>query len=321
MIGPREGATPLPETAMNGPAHPIAALLLAGLLAACGGSAPRNWSAAAPRATAGTPEEVLRGIDLSTLSPPQRQLVADWAQGAFTYCGAPRTVAAALEGSSCRHAPRMARLAVRLAAGGLDREKLTRAITDYYASFDAQKRARLDVEHFGPPLGDPAAPVALVEFSDFTCPFCQLVRPRLEKFVGDRAGRVRLYFKPFPIASHANALEAAEAVEWARDRGAFWGMHDALFDNPFAYDPESLVSYAQELGLDGADLEASLKSGRLVPRIEASMAEAKAAGLTGTPTLFINGRMHRVGSFSEADLEFTLADEEEWARNGGWARD
>lgn len=306
---------------MNGSPRSAVALLLA-LAAACGGTAPRAWSAPKAAASAATPEETLPGVDLSALAPEQRRLVADWASEAFVYCGAPRTVAATLQaGGTCRHAPRMARLAVRLVSAGLDREKLARALTDYYAGFDARKRARLELSGFGPPLGDPGAPVAIVEFSDFTCPACQMLRPALEQFVKDRPGRVRLHFKPYPIETHLNALEAAQTVEWAREKGAFWAMHDTLFDNPYAFDNDALVSYARQLGLDGADLEAALKSGRLVPKIRASMAEAKAAGLTGTPTLFFNGRMHRVTSFSDADLEFTLEDEEEWTRSGGWSRD
>lgn len=327
MIRRRGGALPRRATAMIGSDRPVsallAALLLAGPLAACESGPPRAWTP--PRSTqlaAGAPEEVLPGVDLSSLTPPQRQVVADWAQATFSYCGAPRTVAASLQaGTSCRHAPRMAGLAVRLAASGLDREKLSRALTDYYASFRPEKRARLDVAAFGPPLGDASAPVALVEFSDFTCPFCQLLRPELEKFVADRPGRVRLHFKPFPIESHEHALESAQAAEWARDQGAFWKVHDALFQDPYSNDPDSLAATATALGLDGADLAAALKAERLLPRVRASMAEARAAGITGTPTLFFNGRMHRGPSFSEADLAFALEDEEEWVKHGGWARD
>jgi protein-disulfide isomerase len=300
-----------------------AALLTLGLLSACAVSAPA--APAARRASlppAATPAEALPGVDLGELTPEQRQLVADWSQDTFAYCGAPRTVSAALrDGSPCRHAPRMAGLAVRLAASGLNREQLASAITDYYASFDARKRSKIDVASFGPPLGDAAAPVAIAEFSDFTCPFCQRIRPALEKFVADRPGRVRLHFKPFAIESHANSMEAAQAAEWARERGTFWKMHDTLFDNPFAADPESLVLFARELGLDGDDLAAALKAERYVPRVRASMAEARAAGIRGTPTLFFNGRMLRVGDFSDGFLEFTLRDEEEWTRNGGWIRD
>jgi protein-disulfide isomerase len=309
---------------MTGPARTAAALLATGLLAACAANPapPFTPQRRAPLGQAATPEEVLPGVDLSGLEPAQRQAVAEWSQAAFSYCGAPRTVSTSLrQGSGCAHAPRMAQLAVRLAGMGLEKEKLSRAVTDYYASFDERKRARLDVDHFGPPLGDPRAPVAVVEFSDFTCPFCQRFRPTLEKFVADRPGRVRLHFKPYAIESHANSLEAASAAEWARDRGAFWKMHDTLFDNPFVADPESLVGFARELGLDAGDLAAALKSERLAPRVRASMAEAKAAGIAGTPTLFVNGRMLRAGEFTEPALEFTLQDEEEWQRNGGWKRD
>jgi protein-disulfide isomerase len=308
---------------MTGPARLAAALLATAFLVACASNPP---PAPAARRTslppAATAEEALPGIDLASLEPAQRQVVAEWAQSAFSYCGAPRTVSVALrQGSSCRHAPRMAKLAVRLAGAGLDRDKLTKAVTDYYASFDTRKRAKLETAAFGPPLGDAAAPVAIVEFSDFTCPFCQRLRPTLEKFVTDRPGRVRLHFKPYAIESHMNSLEAAQAAEWARERGAFWKMHDTLFDNPFAADPESLVTFAKALELDGDDLAKALEAQSYVPKVRGSMAEARAAGIPGTPTLFLNGRMLRAGEFTEPTLEFTLEDEEEWIRNGGWIRD
>ncbi|MGB8933165.1 MAG: thioredoxin domain-containing protein, partial [Anaeromyxobacteraceae bacterium] len=198
---------------------------------------------------------------------------------------------------------------------------LARAVTDYYASFDAAKRARLELGAFGPPLGDANAPVAVVEFSDFTCPACQRLRPELEKYVADRPGRVRLHFKPYAILSHVNSMEAAQTGEWARERGAFWKMHDTLFDNAFVNDPESLAGFARGLGLDGDDLAAALSAGRYVAKVEGSMAEARAAGLTATPTLFFNGRMIRLPDYSESWLDFTLEDEEEWVRGGGWSRD
>jgi protein-disulfide isomerase len=304
-------------------ARTAAALLSMGILAACTSSPPPTYKARrANLAPAASLDEALAGIDLSSLDPAQRKVAAEWAQATYSYCGAPRTVSVALrQGSSCRHAPRMARLAVRLAALGMDRDKLTKAVTDYYASFESRKRATLELGTFGPPLGDAAAPVAIVEFSDFTCPFCQQLSPKLEKFVADRRGRVRLHFKPYAIESHMNAMEAAQAVEWARERGAFWKMHDTLFENPYAADPESLVIFAKELGLDGDDLASALKENKYVTRVRSSMAEAKAAGLSGTPTLFVNGRMLRAGEFTDATLEFTLQDEEEWQRNGGWVRD
>jgi protein-disulfide isomerase len=308
---------------MTFPVRTAAAVLATGLAAACASGAPR--ATASPRTAAqkaGSPEEALPGIDLSSLAPAQRAAVSDWAQATFTYCGAPRTVSASLrQGSSCSHAPRMARLAVRLAAAGVPPAALAKVVTDYYASFDARKRARLELAAFGPPLGEERAPVALVEFSDFTCPACQRIRPELEKFVADRAGRVRLYFKPFAILTHVNSMEAAQAAEWARERGAFWKMHDTLFDNAFVNDPASLAAFARDLGLDGDDLAAALDAGRYVAKVEGSMAEARGAGILGTPTLFFDGRMLKLPDFSEPWLEFTLEDEEEWVANGGWVRD
>lgn len=297
-------------------------VLVAAAVAALASPPPRAAAAAAepPTSAPAAADAILPGVDLSALSPDQKEKVLAWAKGEFCYCGCPHGLSQCLrEHRSCRHAPRMARLAVRLARSGAKPDELKKAIDDYYSSFD--RRARLDVSQFGPPLGEPSAPVAMVEFSDFTCPYCQLVRPALEAFVKARAGRVKLFYKPFPIESHPGALAAAQAGEWAREKGIFWPMHDAIFGDPSARDADALADLAREAGGDPADLRAALASERYVPRIRASQAEAKAAGLKGTPTIFLNGRMLVIGDYSEEGLEATLQDEEEWARRGGWERD
>jgi protein-disulfide isomerase len=262
----------------------------------------------------------LPGVSLEGLSAEQRQLVLDFAKQAFCYCGCPHTLDRCLrEHRTCTHAPKMATLAVRLARAGARKDELSRLVTSYYASFD--KRARLDLAAFGPPLGDASARVTLVEFSDFTCPYCQLVRPVLESFVGARKDRVKLVFKPFPIESHAGALELAQAAEWARDQQLFWPMHDALFSQPDAHSADELAALAAKLGADPESLRAALADGRYLPRIRASQAEARAAGIKGTPSVFLNGRPLVLMDFSEEGLELTLQDEEEWTRHGGWQRD
>ncbi len=258
---------------------------------------------------------------LEGLGAPQRATLAKVLGDEFCYCGCPHTLAGCLrEHKSCRHAPRMAALAARLARAGLSSLEILKLLTTYYSSFDAPKRARLDVQGYGPPLGDPGAPVVLVEFSDFTCPYCQALRPRLEAFVKARSSRVRLYYKPFPIVGHDHAAEAAEAAEWARERGLFWKMHDALFETPHALSPDGLEAAAARIGADPADLRRALEARRYRARVEASQTEGRSAGVTGTPTLFVNGRRHLL-DWSEEALDFTLEDEEEWARSGGWARD
>ncbi|HEY6101107.1 MAG TPA: thioredoxin domain-containing protein, partial [Anaeromyxobacter sp.] len=221
--------------------------------------------------------------------------------------------------AGCRHARRMATLAARLVRAGAKKAELVKMLDAYYGSFD--RRVRLEVPRFGPPLGSPDAPVTLVEFSDFTCPYCQIVRPGLEAFVRARADRVKLHYKPFPIESHPGALECAQAGEWARDKGRFWAMHDALFENPAARTVDELADLARALGLEPAELRQALEEKRYLPKIRESQAEARAAGIKGTPTLFVNGRMLVLTDYSDEGLELTLEDEEEWQAHRGWTRD
>jgi protein-disulfide isomerase len=292
----------------------LLATLAAGLLAP---------AAPSPGAAEGGPAAAadLPGVDVEGLSDAQRAALAAFAREAFCYCGCPHTLAQCLrEHAGCKHAPRMARLAVRLLRAGAKPDELAKTVAGYYASFD--KRAKLDVARFGPPLGDPAAPVTVVELSDFTCPYCQRVRPVLEAFVKARPGRVKLVYKPFPIESHPGALEAAQAAEWARAHDLFWPMHDALFESPHAARSlDDLADLARAVGGDPEDLRAALAEGRHLETVRACQAEGRAVGIRGTPTLFLNGRMLVLSDFSEEGLEETLADEEEWLRHRGWERD
>lgn len=271
------------------------------------------------------PEPSLPRVDLGALSPAQVEVVRRVAQEEFCHCGCPHTLAGCLrEHASCKHAPRMAALVARLAGQGSTAREILKAVTEYYSGFDRAKRAQLDAKSFSPPLGKPDAPIAIVEFSDFACPYCQAVRPELERFVRENESRVRLYYKPFPITSHPRAQEAALAGEWARDRGLFWKMHDELFDHPQALSDDDLARYAAKIGGEADDLKTALEQGRNKARIAASQAEARGAGVVGTPTFFVNGRRLTLpGAPSEIreTLRFTIEDEEEWGKQGGWGRD
>jgi protein-disulfide isomerase len=309
---------------MQSPSRSAVLTLL--LLAGCAARTAATPASAAPDPSAGlapaTPEELLPGIPLDGLTPEQQRAVAEVAQETFCYCGVPKTISQRLrQHGGCHHAKRMARLATRLAMGGLPKAEVQATLLKYYASFDRPRRARLELGGFGPPLGDPGATVTLVEFSDFTCPYCQLLRPALEKFVAERKGRIKLHYKPFPIESHPNAVEAAQAGEWARDQGIFWAFHDLIFQRPHALSPEELAGHASELGQDGAALRAALEAGTYRYKVEGSQAEARAAGLRSTPSLYFDGRLHLIPDYSEWMLEFTLQDEEEWLEKQGWSRD
>jgi protein-disulfide isomerase len=282
-------------------------------------------AAAAPHPSLAAADDELPGVDTSALTPAQRQVLLAVVKEEFCYCGCPHTLAGCLkEHKSCKHAPRMATLAARLAGRGLTAGEVLKALTEYYAGFEKGKRARLDVKGFGPTLGGADAPVTIVEFSDFTCPYCQALRPELERFVKENAAEVRLHFKPFPLSSHPRSMEAALAAEWARAKGLFWPMHDHLFDHPHELSDEGLAAAARAVGGDPDDLAKALASGRDKPRVQGSMTEARAAGLAGTPTLYVNGRkfdLPMAPRDAPEVLRFTVDDEAEWSKSGGWAKD
>ena len=140
-----------------------------------------------------------------------------------------------------------------------------------------------------PVRGSKKAPVTVVLFSDFQCPFCSRIEPTLaqvEKTYGDK---VKLVWKHQPLPMHPQAEPAAEAAEAAREQGKFWEMHDKLFQNQQALSPDAYSRFAKELGLDLAKFEAARQSGRGRARIQEDQAVAGRIGVGGTPTLFVNG--------------------------------
>ncbi|HXJ20272.1 MAG TPA: thioredoxin domain-containing protein [Polyangia bacterium] len=140
-----------------------------------------------------------------------------------------------------------------------------------------------------PAKGPASAPVTLVAFSDFQCPFCSRAVPTVRQLETDYSGKIRIVFKQFPLPFHDKAHLAAEAALAAKDQGKFWQMHDKMFANQQALDRASLERYAQELGLDMAKFKAALDSGKYKDKVDAEDREGAAVGVTGTPTFFVNG--------------------------------
>jgi protein-disulfide isomerase len=141
-----------------------------------------------------------------------------------------------------------------------------------------------------PAKGPANAPLVLVVFSDFQCPFCKRVEPTLDEMEKHYPGKVRVVWKNYPLPFHNNAEPAAEAAMAADAQGKFWPMHDRLFANNTALDRESLESYAAAIGLDLPRSRADLDAGRYKARIEADRQEGSELGVVGTPAVFINGR-------------------------------
>jgi protein-disulfide isomerase len=141
-----------------------------------------------------------------------------------------------------------------------------------------------------PSRGPKNAPITIVAFSDFECPFCGRVLPTLKQIEDEYKGKVRVAFKNQPLPFHANAKPAAAAALAANEQGKFWEYHDKLFQNQRALDRASLEKYAQELGLNMGQFKAALDSGKFDAQVTADMNEATRVGVNGTPTFLINGR-------------------------------
>jgi protein-disulfide isomerase len=159
-----------------------------------------------------------------------------------------------------------------------------------------------------PTKGPKDAPLTVIVFSDFQCPFCQRVEPTLAQMEKEYGGKVRMVWKNYPLPFHQNAMPAAEAAMAADAQGKFWPMHDKLFANNTALDRPSLEKYAQELGLNMSKFKADLDSGKYKSTIEAEAKEGSTLGVSGTPAVFINGR--KISGAYPFDTFKKIADEE-----------
>jgi protein-disulfide isomerase len=152
---------------------------------------------------------------------------------------------------------------------------------------------RMKVSTAGAPIrGASDAPVTIIEFSDFHCPFCRRIQPVLDQLRAKYSDKIKIVFRDFPLDSlHPEARAAAESARCATEQGKFWEFHDKIFAGNPDGSPATLARFAQELGMDSAAFEACRTSGKYKSSILASNQEGTQLGITGTPTFFVNGRM------------------------------
>ncbi len=180
----------------------------------------------------------------------------------------------------------------------LNRQQRSVGMQVYLAQLRAQydvrnllEPARIEVEATGPSRGPEDAPITLVEFSDFECPFCVRVLPTLDQVQEAYGDQVRIVYRQFPLnAIHRNAQLSAEASLCAHAQGKFWEMHDAIFEARGKADSDGLKTMAADLGLDSEVFDGCLDSREFRDQVAADMEAGRQAGVTGTPALFINGR-------------------------------
>jgi len=139
--------------------------------------------------------------------------------------------------------------------------------------------------------GPANAPIEIIEFSDFQCPFCQRANPTVDQVLKTYGDRVRFVYRHFPLGNHPNARPAAEAAQCAAEQGKFWEYHDRLFANPSKLGDGDLKQHAAALGLDTSKFNACFAAQKYKAQIDADVQAGQEAGVSGTPAFFVNGRM------------------------------
>jgi protein-disulfide isomerase len=138
--------------------------------------------------------------------------------------------------------------------------------------------------------GSADAPVTLVEYGDYECPYCGMAYPIVKAAQRKLTSQLRFVFRNFPLAeSHPHARRAAQAAEAAAAQGKFWLMHDMLFEHQDALEDADLVRYADAIRLDVARFERELEAGLYAKRVRDDFRSGARSGANGTPTFFVNG--------------------------------
>lgn len=141
-----------------------------------------------------------------------------------------------------------------------------------------------------PVKGEKGAPVTIVEFSDFQCPYCSRLQPTLREVLKTYPKDVKLVYKDFPLSFHKQAKNAAKAARAAGEQGKYWEMHDLIFEKYNKLTEEMFKEFASKLGLEMEKFTADFTGNKYDELIQEDMSLAQRVGVRGTPTLFLNGR-------------------------------
>jgi thiol-disulfide isomerase/thioredoxin len=205
------------------------------------------------------------------------------------------------EARKCAKCLPAAKLLVKQVRDGRSRSQAEEA---FFARFSPDRIRSVDVSD-SPAQGPSSAPVTVAEFADFECPHCRHAAPVLEKLVEDYPGKVRLVFKLYPLSGHVHGESAARAAVAAMKQNKFWQMHHTLFEHQDALEPRDIEKYAKDLGLDMAKFKADWDSEATADRVSRDRKQGDALSISGTPSIYINGREYDLTKF---DLSDDLAD-------------
>jgi|SRR5271165_3392078 len=215
--------------------------------------------------------------------------------------------------------PKIKEYLQKIASDTARRNYLDSLRAKYHATILLEAR-REAVAAIGPVRGPSNAPVTIVEFSDFQCPFCGRLEPALVSVLAEYPSQVRLFYRNFPLTSmHPDAQKAAEAGLCAEEQGKFWEMHDLMFAEQASLGMNALKEKARRIGMDTTLFNNCLDSGKHRDAIRADLKAGDELGIQGTPATFINGR-YISGAVEEGDLKALIEDELRRIRSSSTAR-
>jgi protein-disulfide isomerase len=166
-------------------------------------------------------------------------------------------------------------------------------------------------------VGPDDAPVTLVEYGDYECPYCGMAHPIVKSVQRELGSRLRFVFRNFPLAeAHPHARKAAQAAEAAAAQGKFWEMHDMIFEHQDALEDEDLIADARSLGLDAERVARELEAGTHAKRVRDDFRSGVRSGVNGTPTFFVNGDRYEGSWANEESFIRALRDAARQASRG-----
>jgi protein-disulfide isomerase len=239
--------------------------------------------------------ESLPAVDLSSLSPAQKATALKLLRDRDCTCSCNMKVAECrVKDPNCFYSKGLASVIVAsLKAGKSEKEALADAEASRFAHPPEHKLLEdpIEVPTAGAPeIGPNDAPITLVEFSDFQCPYCTLATPQLQAVLQAYPTQVRLFFKQFPLDIHSQAALAAAAAVAAQKQGKFWPMHDALFASHADLRRPTILALASAIGLDVKRFEADLDSPEVRKAVARDLEDGSSVGVMSTPTIFIDGQ-------------------------------
>jgi protein-disulfide isomerase len=239
--------------------------------------------------------ENLPAVDLGSLSPAQKATVLKLLRGRDCSCGCGMKVAECrVKDPNCFYSKGLASVIVAsLKAGKSEKEALADAEASRFAHAPEHKLLEDPIEvpiAGAPETGPDDAPITLVEFTDFQCPYCALATPQLQLVLQAYPKQVRLFFKEFPLDMHSQAAFAAAAAVAAQKQGKFWQMHDALFASHNDLHRPTVFALASAIGLDMKRFEADVDSPEVRKAVAHDLDDGQNVGVMSTPTLFIDGQ-------------------------------